>query len=1058
MGSVASARVAWRAVFRRILPYLALAALSLIVLPSVFTPGERLCTAVDAPHFLYRLYEISWLADRGVLWPRWGPNLSYGYGYPVFHYYGSLSFYPSLLVHRLGATLLAAFQGGFWLAFLCSGWTAYLWLVSVLQDERAALIGAATYLYVPYHLNTVLYRWNLPEPWALAFAPLALYGLHRLSRRPDGRSVAVAALALAALPLTSNLATVVFIPVLLSYVLLLLATSGDRLRLLLHQAASGGLALALAAFFLVPAYLDRGQIQVGRSYAAGAMNVYHNFLPLWRAFWQPLFADVSRANPLYDPLSIGAIISGISLVVLAIRARQLASPLRWHAAWALLLALLSLWLCTSASEPLYRALPPMQVLQFPWRWLAPAMVLVSLLAGLASRAWLGVLSPRRAAPLALLATTIVLVTGWPLLYPGLHCEQSASPTMAEAVAAQEGMVGTLSTNAEYLPASVEEVPDLSPMFGDYIAGRPVVRWDQAQLPAGGQTLQIEDQGLWARWQVETPVAFDAIYQAFVFPGWQAMVDGEQVPIHAASPYGLIQFRVPAGRHALAVRFVSTAGRTASTIVSAAALLLTVALLVFRGRRSSLTRPVQFGWGSWLVATGIGVALLVLRLGLVDRFDLWPRVRRFDGEAVRGLAHPTEVAFSGGERLLGYELRSRPTSAGEPLDLDLYWATAAGKSFRAVVRLTDDQNKPWTGWDKIVHFTGLIGPATPRLWGPDHYTSMRYHVEVPLGTPPGTYNLTVAVLDPGSHTPRFVTAGVPVDAERTEAVVGQVTVAARQPKRSLLQESVAPQGVRLDGNGLALLGCETTMDEAFAGETVVIYPLWTTQASPDVDAFTVQLVDVAGKVALAEQRPLCPRYPPAQWQPGSVVRDRAEVLLPAHLSAGTYTWTLQVGNREAVVGTLDVRVPDRRWDVPGGIEPVGEVLDGFAELVGYRLQDAAPDQPVVVTLYWRVRQETATGYKVFLHMLDEAGQVIAQSDAVPADWTRPTTSWLPPEVIEDVHVLSVPPDLPADHRLVVGLYEPATGRRATTSTGADYITLETAQAEPRIPATAKCLRP
>ena len=78
------------------------------------------------------------------------------------------------------------------------------------------------------------------------------------------------------------------------------------------------------------------------------------------------------------------------------------------------------------------------------------------------------------------------------------------------------------------------------------------------------------------------------------------------------------------------------------------------------------------------------------------------------------------------------------------------------------------------------------------------------------------------------------------------------MAARQAKRSLLQASVAPQGVRLDGNGLALLGCETTMDEAFVGETVVIYPLWTTQASPDVDAFTVQLVDVAGKVALAEQ--------------------------------------------------------------------------------------------------------------------------------------------------------------------------------------------------------------
>jgi hypothetical protein len=1023
---------------RRFLPYLALTTLCLIVIPSVFTPDERLCTAVDAPHFLYRLYEISWLADRGVLWPRWGPNLSYGYGYPVFHYYGSLSFYPSLLVHRLGATLLTAFQGGFWLAFLCSGWAAYLWLVSVLQDERAALIGAAAYLYMPYHLNTVFYRWNLPEPWALAFAPLAFYGLHRISRRPDGQSVAITALALAALPLTSNLATVVLIPALLSYALLLLATSNDRRRLLLHQAASGGLALALAAFFLIPAYLDRGEIQIGRSYAAGAMNVYHNFLPLWRAFWQPLVADVSRANPLYDPLSLGAAIPGVSLVALAIRVRRLASPLRWHAAWALLLIAFSLWLCTPASEPVYRALPSLQVLQFPWRWLAPAMLLVSLLTGLASRAWLGMLPARWAAPTALLATAAVLVTAWPLLYPGLYCEQPASPTLAQAVAAQVGMVGTLSTNAEYLPTSVEEVPSTSPVFGDYIAGRPIVRWDQAQLPAGAQTLQIEDQGLWARWEVEAPVAFDAVYQAFTFPGWQATVDGESVPIHAASPYGLIQFRVPAGRHVLAVRFASTPGRTASTIVSVAALLITMALLFAGRRRPALARPVPFAWGGWLVAAGLGVALLVLRLGLVDPLDLWPRVRRFDGQAVRGVTHPTTVAFSGGERLLGYDLRSQPTSAGQPLDLDLYWATEAGKSFRAVVRLTDELGKPWTGWDKIVHFTGLIGPTTPRLWGQDHYTSMRYHVEIPLGTPPGTYNLTVAALDPGSRTPRFVTVGVPLDAERTEAVVGQVAIEAQQPEQSLLQATVAPQ---LDGDGLTLLDCEATMDEAFAGEAVVLYPLWTTQSTPGVSAFTLQLVGATGKVALAEQRPLCPRYPPAQWQPGGAVRDRVEVLLPAHLSAGTYTWVLRVGSHEARVGTLKVRVPDRTFDVPLGIEPVGKVLDGFAELIGYYVEDAGLDQPLVVTLYWRAKAETGTGYKVFLHLLDEAGQVIAQSDAVPASWARPTTSWLPPEVIKDVHTLDVPADVaPGDH-LIVGLYKPATGRRAITSGGADQVVLE-----------------
>lgn len=1040
MARTGGARAVWRAAPRRLLPYLVLAALSLLVVPSIFTPAQRLCTAVDAPHFLYRLYEISWLADRGVLWPRWGPNLSYGYGYPVFHYYGSLSFYPSLLLHRLGASLLSAFQAGFWLAFACSGWAAYLWLLSVLQDERAALIGAAAYLYVPYHLNTVLYRWNSPEPWALVWPPLALYGLHRMSQHPGARAVAITALTIAALPLTSNLATVVFAPLLFTYALLLLATGSDRRALLLHQAASGGLALALAAFFLFPAYLDRGQIQIGRSYAAGAMNVYHNFLPLWRAVWQPLFADVSRANPLYDPLSLGAVVPGVSLVALAIGIKRLALPARWHTAWAVLLLVLSIWLCTPASEPVYRALPWLQVLQFPWRFLAPAMLLVSLLAGLASRAWLETIPRHTASPLALLVLTLLPVTSWPLIYPGLYCEQPPSPTLAEAVAAQVGMVGTLSTNAEYLPASVDEVPVTSPMFDDYLAGRPVIRWDQARLPVGARTLQIEDHGLSARWEIETPVAFDAIYQAFLFPGWEATVDGSIVPIDAAPAYGLIRFQVPAGRHTLTVRFAGTHARTASTILSLVALLVTVALLLVRTQHPVPTQPPRAAPATWFVTIGIGVALLTLRLGAIDPLDLWPRVRRFDGQAVRGVAHPTSVRFSGGERLLGYELRSQPTTTGRPLDLDLYWATETGTDFRAVVRLADQQGEPWTGWDRIVHYTGLIGPPAPQLWGQDHYTSMRYHVEIPLGTPPGTYNLIVSVLDVGSRTPRFVTEGVPLNAERTEAVVGPITVEAQAVGRSTAEGSVISQGVRLTSDGLMLLGCEATMDDAFVGETVVLYPLWAAEAVPDTDTYAVQLVDTAGNVALAEQYPLSARYPPAQWQPGSVVRDRAEVLLPAHLPAGVYTWVIQVEGRSARVGELDLLVPVRESQVPPGVELVGEVLGGFAELVGYRVEGNAPGAPLRVTLYWRAREETVTNYKVYLHWLDGEGSVIAQSDAVPAAWARPTTSWLPPEVIEDVHVLYLPADPAAGSRLIVGLYEPETGQRATNPAGIDHIAL------------------
>jgi hypothetical protein len=122
--------------------------------------------------------------------------------------------------------------------------------------------------------------------------------------------------------------------------------------------------------------------------------------------------------------------------------------------------------------------------------------------------------------------------------------------------------------------------------------------------------------------------------------------------------------------------------------------------------------------------------------------------------------------------------------------------------------------------------------------------------------------------------------------------------------------------------------------------------------------------------------------------------------------------------------------------------IGVTLDGFAELVGYRTSPLSPGDPLDITLYWRARKETATSYKAFVHLLDSAGTPVAQSDAIPANWTRWTTGWLPPEVIEDVHVVSLPGDLGGRYRVVVGLYDPTSGRRAITPGGQDSVSIAT----------------
>jgi len=103
----------------------------------------------------------------------------------------------------------------------------------------------------------------------------------------------------------------------------------------------------------------------------------------------------------------------------------------------------------------------------------------------------------------------------------------------------------------------------------------------------------------------------------------------------------------------------------------------------------------------------------------------------------------------------------------------------------------------------------------------------------------------------------------------------------------------------------------------------------------------------------------------------------------------------------------------------------------------------PGSPLPVALAWRTARPIATDYHVFVHLLNAAGERVAQSDGQPAVWTRPTSRWRVGETVEDRHGLSLPADLPlGNYSLIVGLYTPSDGARLLAPDGADHIALTT----------------
>ncbi len=121
-------------------------------------------------------------------------------------------------------------------------------------------------------------------------------------------------------------------------------------------------------------------------------------------------------------------------------------------------------------------------------------------------------------------------------------------------------------------------------------------------------------------------------------------------------------------------------------------------------------------------------------------------------------------------------------------------------------------------------------------------------------------------------------------------------------------------------------------------------------------------------------------------------------------------------------------------------PLSINFGGDVMLVGYALSDLSPQAGAsfTLTLYWQALRPIARDYAIFAQVLAPPDTTLyASSDAQPANWTRPTSTWAVGEIVEDAHSLTVRDDTPPGiYDLRVGVYlqtEPGFPRLRIVST-------------------------
>jgi hypothetical protein len=142
-------------------------------------------------------------------------------------------------------------------------------------------------------------------------------------------------------------------------------------------------------------------------------------------------------------------------------------------------------------------------------------------------------------------------------------------------------------------------------------------------------------------------------------------------------------------------------------------------------------------------------------------------------------------------------------------------------------------------------------------------------------------------------------------------------------------------------------------------------------------------------------------------------------------------TLKTG--DTILATYTIAAIDRTFTPPTAIPiPANATFRGVGTLIG--LDASGP-----ITLYWRADATPDRAYKVFVHLLDSDGQIVAQDDSEPLEGARPTTNWLKGEYLTDPHPLSAF-DRARVASLRIGLYDPATGQRVVLADGSDSYTV------------------
>ncbi|MBZ0292252.1 MAG: hypothetical protein K8L99_06755 [Anaerolineae bacterium] len=502
----------------------------------------------------------------GVIYPRWLGDLYWGYGSPSGMLSKVTTYYASGLLTVLGLSPIVALKIVIWATLFGSGCAMY-WLAMPYLPPTATLTAAIFYQLAPYAMIDLYSRMALPEYMSFLWLPL-LFGL--LINCIERKSLLYPVLF--AICFTAQMLTHFLIAYLTGLTLALLGLYQlwrvrENLRgPLLRVVLAGLLTLGLSAFYVLPLLVENQFLNV-QWFTQGILwgDYRNNFLLNASAYNGTDFEAVSIENTI---IGISALF-GIGVAVIVAFANLCyphhhPSRQRNMALVMLVVFAVATFMSFSLAQPLYRVIPQLNLLQFPWRWQTIATVAVAYLVG-EGITWLKDMPRRKTLKFAtqILIALLILQAFYSIFIIYIN----------------------ISGRGPIKEENLQEVLGQRPIENSFVFRTFLPRWaaevDFATLPRPNPQVTSENPAdinieIWRSprrvFTVQSESANTITLHTFWFPGWQITVNGEAITPDIQPQTGLMQIPLPAGESNIMAIFGDTPIRSAGKVISLLTLL------------------------------------------------------------------------------------------------------------------------------------------------------------------------------------------------------------------------------------------------------------------------------------------------------------------------------------------------------------------------------------------------------------------------------------------------------------------------------------------------------